>query len=37
MMPHGASDKDTANSQSSCPLLLKKGNPQGYMITQLLH
>lgn len=33
MMPHGASDKDTANSQSCC-LLLKKGNPRGYMVTQ---
>ena len=33
-MPHGASDKDTANLQSCCHLLLKKGNPQGYVVTQ---
>lgn len=33
-MPHGAADKDTANSQRCCHFLLKKGNPQGYMVTQ---
>lgn len=37
MMPHGASDKDTANSQSCCHLLLKKGSLQGHMVTQSLH
>lgn len=34
MMPHEASDKDLANSQRCCHLLLKKGNPQGYVVTQ---
>lgn len=34
VMPHGASDTDRANSQSCCHLLLKQGNPLGYMVTQ---